>query len=89
MNTLLTALLLTVTPREDQVLFQGNVQGSETVAPAGTDSVRAEYSFNDRGRGDHINFFAAASPAVAAVRIECRQRHARLAESGVSQSLMR
>lgn len=54
MNTLLTALLLTVTPREDQILFQGNVQGSETVAPAGTDSVRAEYSFNDRGRGDHI-----------------------------------
>ncbi len=24
------------------------------MAPAGTDSVRAEYSFNDRGRGDHI-----------------------------------
>jgi imidazolonepropionase-like amidohydrolase len=54
MNTLLAALLLTVSPREDQILFQGNVQGSETVAPAGTDSVRAEYSFNDRGRGDHI-----------------------------------
>ena len=28
--------------------------GSQTVEPAGTDSVRAEYSFNDRGRGDHI-----------------------------------
>src|SRR3569833_2630127 len=54
MNTLLTALLLSVTAREDQILFQGNVQGSEIVAPAGTDSVRAEYSFNDRGRGDHI-----------------------------------
>jgi imidazolonepropionase-like amidohydrolase len=54
MNTLLVALLLSAGAREDQILFQGNVQGSETVAPAGTDSVRAEYSFNDRGRGDHI-----------------------------------
>ena len=54
MNTLLVALVLTVTQREDQVLFQGNVQGAQTVAPAGTDSVRVEYSYNDRGRGDHI-----------------------------------
>jgi imidazolonepropionase-like amidohydrolase len=54
MNTLLVALLLSASAREDQILFQGNVQGSETVAPAGTDWVRAEYSFNDRGRGDHI-----------------------------------
>ena len=54
MNTLLAALLLTVTQREDQILFQGNVQGSQTVQPAGADSARAEYSFNDRGRGDHI-----------------------------------
>jgi imidazolonepropionase-like amidohydrolase len=54
MNTLLLALFLSTTAREDQILFQGNEQGSETVAPAGTDSVRAEYSFNDRGRGDHI-----------------------------------
>jgi len=54
MNTLLAALLLSVAPREDQILFQGNVQGSQTVQPAGADSARAEYSFNDRGRGDHI-----------------------------------
>ena len=54
MNTLLAALLLAATAREDQILFQGNVQGAQTVAPAGTDSVRAEYSYNDRGRGDHI-----------------------------------
>ena len=43
MTTLLLALLLSTAAREDQILFQGNVQGSETVAPAGTDSARAEY----------------------------------------------
>lgn len=40
--------------RDDQILIQGIVAGSQTVAAQGTDSVRAEYSFNDRGRGDHI-----------------------------------
>jgi imidazolonepropionase-like amidohydrolase len=54
MNSLLMALVLAVTQREDQVVFQGNVQGAQTVVQTGTDSVRAEYSYNDRGRGDHI-----------------------------------
>ena len=36
--------------REDKILIMGNVSGSQTVAAEG----RAEYSFNDRGRGDHI-----------------------------------
>src|SRR5258707_1771092 len=40
--------------RDDQILLQGNLAGSKTVTASGTDSVRAEYSFNDRGRGDHI-----------------------------------
>ncbi|HEV7443371.1 MAG TPA: amidohydrolase family protein, partial [Steroidobacteraceae bacterium] len=40
--------------RDDQILIQGIVAGSQTVTAQGTDSVRAEYSFNDRGRGDHI-----------------------------------
>jgi imidazolonepropionase-like amidohydrolase len=40
--------------RDDQILIQGNVAGSQTVTGRGTDSVRAEYSYNDRGRGDHI-----------------------------------
>ena len=35
---------------EDKILIIGNVSGSQTVAEEG----RAEYSFNDRGRGDHI-----------------------------------
>src|ERR1700724_3428914 len=40
--------------RDDQILIQGLAAGSQTVEAVGTDSVRAEYSFNDRGRGDHI-----------------------------------
>ena len=53
----LFVLLVAVTPRaparEDQILVLGNPAGMQTVAqPGGT--TRAEYSFNDRGRGDHI-----------------------------------
>jgi imidazolonepropionase-like amidohydrolase len=40
--------------RDDQILIQGIVAGSQTVTAQGTDSVRSEYSYNDRGRGDHI-----------------------------------
>jgi hypothetical protein len=40
--------------RDDQILIQGIVAGSQTVTVRGTDSVRAEYSYNDRGRGNHI-----------------------------------
>lgn len=54
MNTLLVALLLATAERKDQILIQGIEQGSQTVAPQGPDSARAEFSFNDRGRGDHI-----------------------------------
>jgi hypothetical protein len=60
----LAALILTVATsavvaatapkRDDQILIQGLAAGSQTVETVGTDSVRAEYSFNDRGRGDHI-----------------------------------
>ena len=41
-------------PRTDQILIQGNKQGSQSVATGADGSVRAEYSYNDRGRGDHI-----------------------------------
>jgi imidazolonepropionase-like amidohydrolase len=40
--------------RTDQILIQGNKAGTQTVAAEGDGSVRAEYSYNDRGRGDHI-----------------------------------
>ena len=35
--------------REDQVILLGNVAGKQTLQPNG-----AEYSYNDRGRGEHI-----------------------------------
>ena len=38
--------------REDQVLIQGNPAGTQAVQ--GTPATAAEYSYNDRGRGDHI-----------------------------------
>ncbi len=40
--------------REDQILIQGNAAGSQALSGLGTDTVHAEYSYNDRGRGDHI-----------------------------------
>jgi imidazolonepropionase-like amidohydrolase len=40
--------------REDQILIQGNPQGKQTLAALGANAAQAEYSYNDRGRGDHI-----------------------------------
>jgi hypothetical protein len=40
--------------RTDQILIQGNLSGSQTVTWLGSNQGRAEFSFNDRGRGDHI-----------------------------------
>jgi cytosine/adenosine deaminase-related metal-dependent hydrolase len=38
----------------DKILIQGNPAGSQTVATTADGATRAEYSYNDRGRGDHI-----------------------------------
>ncbi len=40
--------------REDLILIQGNPSGTQTVTELGAGAARAEYSYNDRGRGDHI-----------------------------------
>src|SRR5258708_7837017 len=40
--------------REDQILLVGNLAGSQTVAAQPGGTTRGEFSFNDRGRGDHI-----------------------------------
>ena len=40
--------------RDDQILIQGKLSGSQTVTSQGADTTGAEFSFNDRGRGDHI-----------------------------------
>ncbi len=39
--------------REDQIFIMGNPAGSQSIATHGPET-RAEFSFNDRGRGDHI-----------------------------------
>jgi imidazolonepropionase-like amidohydrolase len=38
----------------DKILIQGNPAGTQTVEAQSDGTVRAEYSYNDRGRGDHI-----------------------------------
>ena len=42
-----------VSQHSDQILMQGNLAGSQTVSQD-ANTTWAEYSFNDRGRGDHI-----------------------------------
>ncbi|MEO8460914.1 MAG: amidohydrolase family protein [Dokdonella sp.] len=50
----LIASCANATSRSDQILIQGNAAGSQTVTSETGGSARVEYSFNDRGRGDHI-----------------------------------
>src|SRR3954468_1982544 len=40
--------------RTDKIFIQGNPAGSQTVKEEAGGIVRVEYSYNDRGRGDHI-----------------------------------
>ena len=40
--------------RVDKIIIQGNESGSQTVQTEPDGSTRAEFSYNDRGRGDHI-----------------------------------
>jgi imidazolonepropionase-like amidohydrolase len=40
--------------RTDKIFIQGNEAGTETLERQADGAVRAEYSYNDRGRGDHI-----------------------------------
>jgi hypothetical protein len=40
--------------RTDKIIIQGNPAGAQTVEAQPDGTVRAEYSYNDRGRGDHI-----------------------------------
>src|SRR6476659_1130887 len=45
---------LAAAERTDKILIQGNAAGTQTVQQEPGGTVRAEYSYNDRGRGDHI-----------------------------------
>lgn len=40
--------------RTDKIFIQGNPAGTQTVGRQSDGTIRAEYSYNDRGRGDHI-----------------------------------
>jgi hypothetical protein len=40
--------------RTDKIFIQGNPAGTQTVKEESSGTVRVEYSYNDRGRGDHI-----------------------------------
>jgi hypothetical protein len=40
--------------RTDKIFIQGNQAGTQTVESQADGAVHAEYSYNDRGRGDHI-----------------------------------
>jgi hypothetical protein len=46
---------LSAKQRTDKILIQGNPAGTQTIEIQPDGTVRAEYSYNDRGRGDHIN----------------------------------
>jgi len=45
---------LSAKQRTDKIIIQGNAAGSQTVEAQPDGTVSAEYSYNDRGRGDHI-----------------------------------
>jgi Amidohydrolase family len=40
--------------RTDKIFIQGNEAGTQKVERQGDGTIRCEYSYNDRGRGDHI-----------------------------------
>jgi len=45
---------LSAEQRGDKILIQGNLAGSQTISTDAAGLTRVEYSYNDRGRGDHI-----------------------------------
>src|SRR5882762_10210710 len=45
---------LSAKQRTDKIIIQGNAAGTQTVEAQPDGTVSAEYSYNDRGRGDHI-----------------------------------
>jgi hypothetical protein len=58
--------------RTDKIFVQGNPAGTQTVKeePAGT--FRVEYSYNDRGRGDHIVATWKLNPAGVPIEYEAK-----------------
>src|SRR6516225_11995934 len=46
--------LLSAEQRTDKILIQGNLAGTQTISTDAAGLTHVEYSYNDRGRGDHI-----------------------------------
>src|SRR6266480_5972697 len=45
---------LSAEQRSDKIVIQGNPAGNQTIQTDAAGRTRVEYSYNDRGRGDHI-----------------------------------
>ena len=57
--------------RTDKVMLLGNLAGSQTVQTDAAGQVRCEYSYNDRGRGDHITATWKLDAAALPVEYHC------------------
>jgi hypothetical protein len=51
---LATIAQLSAEQRSDKILIQGNNAGTQTLQTDASGGTRVEYSYNDRGRGDHV-----------------------------------
>ena len=56
--------------RSDKIFIQGNLAGMPTIHTDTTGLTHVEYSYNDRGRGDHI--IATSKLDAAGVAIELK-----------------
>ena len=45
---------LSAEQRSDRIVIQGNPAGNQTIQTDAAGRTHVEYSYNDRGRGDHI-----------------------------------
>src|SRR5215475_13769061 len=52
--TISTIACASAETRTDKIIILGNPSGTQTVQVDSDGTTHAEYSFNDRGRGDHI-----------------------------------
>jgi imidazolonepropionase-like amidohydrolase len=52
--TLVGITQISAEQRSDKILIQGNLAGTQTISTDAAGLTRVEYSYNDRGRGDHI-----------------------------------
>ena len=71
--------------RTEKIFIQGNPAGTQTVQTESAGAIRVEYSYNDRGRGDHI--IATWKLDAAGVPIEYDRPRQRLHEGAGRRAL--